>query len=317
MKIGFLFPGQGSQYIGMGKDLYDQYEVVKKTYHQVEEITGVPVCNLSFEGDQEELNQTKNTQLCILTMSLAILKILEQEGIKAEVSSGLSLGEYAALIYSKALKEEDGIWLIKQRGEYMQELAPKGDWQMAAILGMTEEQVKQACHRVQDGFVVPVNFNAPGQIVISGERQAVEEAGNIAQAEGAKKVILLKTSGPFHTKKLAMAADALRKDLEKITFYPFETQVVKNMDGKVYKNDDDMVDILAKHIISPVRFSDGISQMLAMGVDTFVEVGPGKTLSGFVKRVKTVEPVNVLGTNSVETLQNTINFLKEGEGKNE
>ena len=161
MKIGFLFPGQGSQSIGMGKDLYEKYEEVKKVYDNVKEITQMDVADLSFNGEEEILSQTKNTQICILTMSLAILKLLEKHGIKAEVSSGLSLGEYTALMYSKAIDFEEGIKLVQKRGEYMQNLAPKGEWSMAAILGLEEKQVDEICKKVQNGFVVPVNYNCP------------------------------------------------------------------------------------------------------------------------------------------------------------
>ncbi len=160
MKIGFLFPGQGSQSLGMGKDLYETYEEVRDIYDKVEKITGIDVKKISFE-EEETLNETKYTQICILAMSLAILSLLEKQGIQADVSSGLSLGEYTALIYSKALLFEEGITLVKKRGEYMQNLAPKGEWRMAALLGMKEEQVIELCKKVQKGFVVPVNFNCP------------------------------------------------------------------------------------------------------------------------------------------------------------
>lgn len=160
MKIGFLFPGQGSQSLGMGKDLYETYEEVRDIYDKVEKITGIDVKKISFE-EEETLNETKYTQICILTMSLAILSLLEKHGIQADVSSGLSLGEYTALIYSKALLFEEGITLVKKRGEYMQNLAPKGEWRMAALLGMKEEQVIELCKKVKKGFVVPVNFNCP------------------------------------------------------------------------------------------------------------------------------------------------------------
>lgn len=313
MKIGFLFPGQGAQSIGMGKDLYEQYEIVKNTYQKVKELTGMDIASITFEGSEEELNQTANTQICILTMSLGILEILKQNGIKADIASGLSLGEYTALVNSKALSFEDGVKLVKKRGEYMQNLAPIGDWLMAAVLGMTEEQVEKICKKVTKGFAVPVNFNCPGQIVISGDKEGVEEAELIAKEMGVKKVRILKTSGPFHTKKLIDASEALRKELEKIEFHQFETSVIKNIDGTPYTQKDDIKDILAKHIISPVRFTKSLERMLEMGIDTFIEVGPGKTLSGFVKRMEVDKPIHILNINNVETLQNTIHFIKENE----
>lgn len=311
MKIGFLFPGQGAQSVGMGQDLYEQFEEVREVYQKVKELTGVDVAEISFHGSEEVLNQTKNTQLCILTMSLAILVVLQKDGIQAEISSGLSLGEYTALINSQAIGFEEGVRLVQKRGEYMQELVPDGEWLMAAILGMNEEQVQEVCQKVTQGFVMPANFNTTGQIVISGEKEAVEQAEKIAKELGAKKVRVLKTAGPFHTEKLIKAAEAFRKELETITMQDFQTAVVKNLDGTIYSKEDDVKEILAKHIISPVRFSRGLEAMLQMGVDTFIEIGPGKTLSGFVKRMDTEKEIMILNINSVETLEKTINYIKK------
>ena len=309
MKIGFLFPGQGSQAIGMGKDIYDNYESVRNTYKKVEDITGIDIAKISFE-DQEKLNETKYTQLAILTMSLAILEILKEKNIKAEVSTGLSLGEYTALMYSNAISFEEGIKLVQKRGEYMQELAPKGEWAMSAIIGLTEEQVEQSCKEVQQGFVVPVNFNCPGQIVISGDKSAVEEAANLSKIAGAKRAMTLNTSGPFHTNKLTDASNALKKELDNITINNFGTQVVKNIDGTLYSNKDNVKEILTNHITNPVRFKDGLETMISMGVDTFIEIGPGKTLSGFVKRMPNSDSFTILNINNITTLENVINTIK-------
>ena len=274
MKIGFLFPGQGSQGVGMGKDIYDEYEIARKVYNDAQKITGIDIAKLSFEGPEETLNETKNTQLAILTMSLAILEILKKENIVCEISAGLSLGEYTALINSNVLSFEEGIKLVQKRGEYMQNLLPQGDWQMAAIMGMSEEQVAEVCNKVKSGFVVPANYNCVGQIVVSGERKAVLEAEEIAKEMRAKKVRVLKTAGPFHTEKLIESSNALRKELEKVTINNFDIKVIKNIDGEVYKNTDNVRDILAKHIISPVRFTKTLENMLKEGVDTFIEIGP-------------------------------------------
>lgn len=306
MKIGFLFPGQGAQSIGMGKDLYENYQEVRDIYENVHKITGVDIKKITFDGTEQELSKTQNTQIAVLTMSLAILKLLEKKGINAEISAGLSLGEYTSLIYSKCISFEDGVELVKKRGEYMQNLLPEGDWAMAAILGLEDEKVEEVCKKVVDGFVVPVNYNTQGQVVISGEKTAVEQAEIIAKEMGAKKVRILKTSGPFHTKKLIEASNALRKDLEKININKFKTKVVKNINGDIYKDEENIKAILAEHMISPVKFSKCLETMLKMGIDTFVEIGPGKTLSSFVKRIKTEKEIKIYNICDVKSLENTL-----------
>ena len=244
-------------------------------------------------------------------MSLAILEILKKQNIKAEVSMGLSLGEYTALIYSGALSFEDGIKIVQKRGELMQNLCPKGDWSMAAILGLDEEKIKEVCNNITTGFVAPANYNCTGQIVISGEKQAVLEAIDKCKQEGAKKAIELKTSGPFHTCKLIEASEALKKELEQIKINDFQTKVIKNIDGKSYEPKDNVKEILANHIINPVKFANGLQEMIDMGIDTFIEIGPGKTLSGFVKR--TNKDVKILNINDVETLEKILNGGLENE----
>ncbi len=313
MKIGYLFPGQGAQSLGMGKDIYEKYDVANEVYRKVQELTGIDVAKITFENE-ELLNQTQYTQICILTMSLAILEILKQNGIQAEVASGLSLGEYTALINSEALNFEDGIKLVKKRGEYMQKLVPEGEWLMAAVLSMEEEKVIEVCklanEKSAENFVVPVNFNCPGQIVISGNKAGVETAEVIAKEQGARKVRELKTSGPFHTEKLKEASEALKKELGKVEFNKFNNTVIKNIDGTEYKETDDIRDILAKHIISSVKFTAVLQKMLDMGVDTFIEVGPGKTLSGFIKKMPTEKEIKILNICNCETLENVLKEVK-------
>lgn len=308
MKIGFLFPGQGAQCIGMGKDLYDKYPEYRIIYEKVNKITGQKIDELTFNTTEEKLSQTKNTQIAILTMSLAILEILKKENIVAEASMGLSLGEYTALIYSGALSFEDGIKIVQKRGELMQKLCPKGDWSMAAILSLGEEKINEICNNITTGFVSPANYNCPGQIVISGEKDAVLEVIEKSKQEGAKKAVELKTSGPFHTCKLTDASEELKKELALIEFGDFKTKVIKNIDGKLYGLQDDIKQILANHIINPVRFVDGLQTMIDMGIDTFIEIGPGKTLSGFVKR--TSKEVKIFNINDVESLEKVIGGLK-------
>ena len=309
MKIGFLFPGQGAQSIGMGKDLFENYEIYRNVYKRVNEITGINVEHLTFNETEEVLSQTKNTQICILTMTLAILELLKKEEIQADISMGLSLGEYSALIYSNAISFEDGVKIVQKRGTLMQENCPEGNWSMAAIMGLDEEKIVKICNSITTNFISPVNYNCPGQIVLSGEKSAIDKAMEIAKEEGAKKVVELKTSGPFHTIMLKKASEELKKELSNIEIRNFKTSVVKNIDGELYKDNDNIKEILANHIINPVRFDKGIKTMLNMGVDTFIEIGPGKTLSGFVKR--TSKEVNILNINNVDTFKNTIEFIKK------
>lgn len=308
MSIAFLFPGQGAQAPGMGKDLYDKYDEIKKLYEDVKNITGIDVAKLTFESSEEELSQTKNTQIAILVMSLGILKILEKNGIKANTAAGLSLGEYTALIYGKAFNFEDGIKAVKKRGELMQEYVPEGKWLMAAILGLDDDKVEEVCKSVTSGFVTPANYNCVGQIVVSGDEKGIAELEEKAKEAGARKVAILKTSGPFHTEKLEQASKLLREELEKIEVKVPEIEVVKNIDAKPYTSNDNIREILANHVTHPVRFSKSIEYMLQNGVDTFVEIGPGKTLTGFVKRIS--RDVKLININNVESLETAIAELK-------
>lgn len=309
MKIGFIFPGQGAQSVGMGKDLYEQYEEIREVHKKASQMAGVDIAKLTFDGPEAELFQTKNTQLAILTMSIAILEILKKYGITPEYTAGLSLGEYSALYCGGAIDFENVIKIVKKRGELMQNLVPNEEWAMAAVLGLEDSVVEEVCQTVTGGFVVPANFNCPGQVAISGDKKGVQMAMEKLKEAGAKRCLELKTAGPFHTEKLQEASDALRKELENVEIKMPEIQVIKNIDAKPYSENEDRKDILAKHVINPVRFSDTIKYMVQNGVDTFVEIGPGKVLTGFVKKVN--KDLNCININNVETLQNAIQQLTQ------
>ena len=314
MKVGLLFPGQGSQTLGMGKDLYDNFEDYRKVYEEVLKITGIDISKITFENE-ELLNQTKYTQLAILTMSLAILNIIDKNiNLKEDYLAGLSLGEYSALVRSGYLSFEDGIRIVSLRGKFMQEMCPDGKWSMAAVMGTDEKSVNEICSTISY-FVKPANFNTIGQIVVSGEEEGIDEFITKGKENGIRKILKLNTSGPFHTEKLIEASNALREELEKIEIKKLEKNVVKNLDGKIYKTEDNIKEILQKHIISPVRFEDTLNTMFENGVDTFVEIGPGKTLTGFVKRIN--KDVNVFNVNDVQSLENFLTFMKNGGKINE
>ena len=288
MKRAFLFPGQGAQVVGMGKDFYEKYEEARNVFDRASSISGIDVKKLCFEGPEEELNKTENTQIVILVTSLAILEVLKSKGITAKISCGLSLGEYTALIYSNIISFEDGINLIKKRGYYMGTLIPDEEFEMAAVIGLSSEKIEEICdeEKRQGKFVVPANYNCSSQTVISGIKEAVENVMEKLKQAGAKRVIPLKTSGPFHTEKLIEAKNAYEKELENIKFNIEEdgVKVIKNIDGTYYNKNDNIKEILTKHIISPVRFDKAIKLMQEENVDEYVEIGPRKNINRFCKK---------------------------------
>lgn len=311
MKRVFLFPGQGSQTVGMGKDIYDKYEEAKVIYKKASEISGMDIEKLCFEGPEEELNKTENTQIAILTTSLAILEVLKSKGIEAEIATGLSLGEYTALIYSGILSFEQGIKLIQKRGYYMGNMLPKEEFAMAAIIGLDSKIIEEVCEEIakKGKFIVPANYNCNIQTAISGESDAIDEAMEKLKQLGARKVVKLKTSGPFHTSKLEDAKNEYKKELEKVDFYKGNVNVIKNLDGTYYSENDDIKDILAKHIVSPVRFDKAIQLMANENIDEYLEIGSGKTLTGFVK--KEIKDAKLFNINSLENLEEYLKIEKE------
>lgn len=311
MKIAFLFPGQGAQMVGMGKDIYDKYEEAKNVYEHVSSILGIDVKKLCFQGPEEELNKTQNTQIGIAVTSLAILEVLKSKGIKADISTGLSLGEYVALMYSGYINIEQGMKLLEKRGYYMANFLPEGKFEMVAVIGVDSCIIEEVCEKIRlnGKFVVPANYNYSAQTVISGEAEGIEEAIIELNNLNAKRVIKLKTSGPFHTEKLNKARELFSKELEKVNFNINENKVIKNIDGNFYKNDDNIKEILSNHIVSSVRFDKAIKKMKEQGIDTFVEIGPGKALSGFVKKELKGEDINVFSVNDVKSLEEFLEFI--------
>ncbi len=307
MKRAFLFPGQGTQVIGMGKDIYENYEEAREIYDRASKISGIDIKKICFEGPEEVLNQTQYTQIAILTTSLAILEVLKNNDINAEIAVGLSLGEYVALIYAGIISFEDGIRLIQKRGYYMDTLVPDEKYSMAAVIGLDSSKIEKVCKELseQGKFVVPANYNCQVQTVISGKLDAIDEAIEKLKMAGAKRVIKLNTSGPFHTSKLKEAKDAYAKELEKVSFNQInEIKVIKNIDGTYYQEKDNVKEILANHIISPVRFDKAIQLMENDKVEEYVEIGPGKTLTGFIK--KDNKEANIVNINNLESLKNYI-----------
>ena len=312
MKIAFMFPGQGAQTVGMGKDLYDKYEEIREVYKKASEISGKDIAELTFNSTMEELSKTENTQLAIATMSLGILKVLENNGINPEITVGLSLGEYPALISGGYLSFEDGITLLKHRGYLMGNKIETGNYSMAAIIGLDSKIIEEVCSEIAEKgmFISPANYNYSGQTVISGDEEAINLAIEDLKEKGAKRALKLATGGPFHTTKLNEAKELYTEKLKEIKFNTEapKAKVIKNLDGTFYNENDDMVDVLSRHIVSSVRFDKAIKTMQDYGIDTYVEIGPGKTLTGFVRKEN--KEANVVNINSVETLEAFLDSLK-------
>lgn len=297
-RIAFIFPGQGAQYTGMAKDFCEKYAVSRQVFKKASEVSGIDVESLCFE-ENDRLNITEYTQIAMLTAEIAILRAAEESGLRSEVNAGLSLGEYGALVASGVMKEEDAFAVVRKRGILMQEAYPTGG-AMSAVLGTDSELIEQICRETQ-GIVSIANYNCPGQIVITGEEAAVKAAGEALKAAGARRVIPLNVSGPFHCELLKTAGDKLRQELENVEIQPFTVPYVTNVTAQNVTGPDQVKELLVEQVSSSVRWQQCVEQMISDGVDTFVEIGPGRTLTGFLKKIN--RNVKALHIESVEDLE--------------
>jgi [acyl-carrier-protein] S-malonyltransferase len=285
-KIAFLFAGQGSQYVGMGKELYENYDIAKSIFDKANEILDLGIKKLCFEGSEEELSRTENTQPCMMTPAYAISSVLKEKGIEASYAAGLSLGEYSALVYAGLLTFEEGLKLIQKRGKLMQNAVPDGIGSMAAILGLDIETIENYCKEFKNGILEVANYNCPGQIVITGEKFAVEKAALDLKTIGALKTVVLKVSGPFHSSMMKNAAIGLEAELLKLNYLSSNKFVLSNFDNEYYDgNKNNIIYKLKNQICSSVRWEDNIKKMIEEGVETFIEIGPGKALSAFMRKI--------------------------------
>jgi len=282
----FVFPGQGTHYTGMGKEIAKEHKEAAEVFEMANDITGIDIRKLCFEGPDEELVKTENSQPTIHTTSLAILSVLRKKyGLEGDVTAGFSLGEYSALVYSGALQFEDTVKLVKYRGLYMQTAVPLGKGKMVAILGLDREEIFKIVDECKAlGHIEPSNFNCPGQIIVAGYNASVEKAAKLALERGAAAANFLSVSGPFHTLLLLEAGNKLRKDLEKIDVKNPSIQYVDNVTGDYLTEEKDLKELLRQHVFKPVMWEDSVNAMLDRGVDTFIEIGPKNMLTGLNKR---------------------------------
>ncbi len=307
----FVFPGQGAQTVGMGKSLVENSPVAKAVFEEASDALSMDMEKMCFEGPEETLRLTENTQPAILTVSIAAYRVFSEEvGLTPSYLAGHSLGEYAALVAAGVFAFRDAVYAVKQRGKFMQEAVPVGVGAMAAVLGLPSDKVTEICEKAAEGDVVdPANFNSPGQVVISGHKDAVERAGALAKEAGAKKVIPLSVSAPFHSALMKEAGERLKDVLEGFEIGKMTTPVIANVTAKPYESEDEVIPMLVKQVSSPVYWEQTMETMRGLGVDRVVELGPGKVLSGLFKRFdKSFAPV------SIQTYEDIVKFKESLEG---
>lgn len=300
MKIAFVFPGQGSQHVGMGKDLYENFEEVKEIYKTASDALQYDVTGLSFNGPEDELNKTYRTQPCLLTASYAAFKVLSSKGITPSCIAGHSLGEYTAVTAAGVISFTDAVSLTEKRGRYMQESVPEGKGLMAAIIGLEREAIVKVCASVKSGYAAPANYNCPGQVVIAGEKNAVEEAIELAKNAGAKRAISLAVSVPSHCALMKDASERLAVLLNNTQLHSAQIPVVNNADAAFLRDPQEIRSSLVRQLNQPLLWEDSIKVMVKNGIDTFIEVGPKNVLSGLIKRIDgNVKLFNVEDTKSL------------------
>lgn len=305
-KLAFVFPGQGAQYVGMGKEFYEQISVSRKVYTIASEVTGLNLPGLCFEKN-EQIDITEYTQIAMLTTEAAILEALQEKGVKADVAAGLSLGEYGAILTAGAMSLEDVFRVVRQRGILMQEVVPTGG-AMYAVLGMDGEKIAKICDETE-GIVSVANYNCPGQIVITGEEGAVAVAAEKLKEAGARRCIPLNVSGPFHSAMLKEAGEKLGKVLEQVEVRAFSTPYVTNVTAEYVTEPSEIKELLGRQVYSSVKWQQSVERMIADGVDTFIEIGPGRTLTGFLKKIN--KNVTGLHIEKVEDLDAVVKMLGE------